>query len=435
MEVATTANFYCSRRQASPSRSAPGPHPGRSRLTYDRALRTPVPYRSHLNDPALRALPTHRIPRQQRHRPRRHAVPRLPHFRIFAAPSPDVADAMIRSLESAYACFVEDLGWRSTGLSFRDAADAGPWTKVNVYNVGTGLGAAANTGTDEGFGMSFINVEAAYLTTPSVTVHEYGHCLTYAAGAWIEQWNTGAWWESVANFVADLWLTSDLHWRLVPGHRRRYPNTGNYYQAWPFLYYIYANPDEFPGLGRATFPGVWTQYEPNSQVTPLHVIQKLAGTTRVQDVVAKYWARMAFLDIAHPKAQALFERDRARLNYQNLDPAGAAGTYRPKAARRPQYMGANIIPLKGTGGGPVSAKITASAPFSATLAIRAADKKTVQYVELVDGAAEATVDAGSEAMLVVVNTPAEILNFDPFKLTDVERQALDYTLTLTGATA
>ncbi|PKS10928.1 hypothetical protein jhhlp_002686 [Lomentospora prolificans] len=375
-----------------------------------------------------------------------------PHFRIFAAPSNDVADSMIRSLESAYTCFVDHLGWRSTGLSFRDASDAGPWTKVNVYNVGSGLGAAANTGTDEGTGMSFINVEAAYLTTPSVTVHEYGHCLTYAAGAWIEQWNTGAWWESVANFVADTWLTSDL----CAQARTQYnqpggdslielnkiigdsfqvivdgsANTGNYYQAWPFLSYIYNNPDNYTGLGLATFPGVWSQYEPNSQVTPLHVIQKLAGDTKIQTVVGRYWARMAFVDIGHPKAQAMFERDRARLNYQNLDSTGN-GSYKPKAPRRPQYMGANIIPLKGTGA--ISAKVTASRPFTGTLVVRGADKE-VQYIDLVDGTGEATVEAGGEAMLVVANTPAELLNYDPFKLTDVEKQPLDYTLTLTGAT-
>ena len=375
------------------------------------------------------------------------------HFRIYNAPSNDVADNMIRSLESAYTCFVTHLGWRSTGLSFRDKEDKGPWTKVNVYNVGTGLGAAANTGTDDKAGMSFINVEAAYLTTPSVTVHEYGHCLTYAAGSWIEQWVTGAWWEAVANFVADTWLTSDL----CAEARAEYDqpggdslidlnknigdsfqiivdgstNTGNYYQAWPFLSYIYNNPDNYTGLGLATFPGVWTEYEPNSQVTPLHVIQKLVGETKVQDIVGRYWARMAFVDIGHPKAHEAFEKNRSKFNYQNLDPAGN-GSYRVKPARRPQYMGASIVPLKGTGA--ISANITASSmPFTATLAVRGADK-AVRYIDLVDGAGEATVEAGGEAMLVVVNTPDALINYDPFKLTDVEKKGLDYTVTLAGAT-
>jgi len=36
-----------------------------------------------------------------------------PHFRIYDAPSIAIADNASRSLEAAYACFVEDLGWRA----------------------------------------------------------------------------------------------------------------------------------------------------------------------------------------------------------------------------------------------------------------------------------------------------------------------------------
>ena len=380
-----------------------------------------------------------------------------PHFRIYDVPSEALADSALASLESAYTCFVTDLNWRSPGLGFQTApSDEGPRYKVNVYNVGTGLGAAANTGLDWDTGMSFINVEAAYVGEASVTVHEFGHSLTYAAGSWIEQWVTGAWWEPVANFVADTWLTSDLcasareahgqprgdslinlrktvgdSWQVIVDGS---PDTGNYYDAWPFLAYVHRNPDGYAGLGLAAFPGVWTAYEPGSNVTPLHVLQALAAPARIQEVVGRYWARMAYVDIGHEKAREAFERARAagELDYGNLDALGD-GRYRVRAGRRPQYMGANINPLRGTGY-TVWVRVEADMAFTATLAVRGRDG-VVRYVDLVDGIGEAAVEEGAEASLVVANTPETLINYDPFELTDEVRRGLDYTVELGGATA
>lgn len=377
-----------------------------------------------------------------------------PHFRIYDAPTDALADSALASLESAYTCFVTHLHWRSSGLSFlTEPSDDGPRYKVNVYNVGTGLGAAANTGLDWDSGMSFINVEAAYVGEPTVTVHEYGHCLTYAAGSWIEQWVTGAWWEAVANFVADTWLTSDLcaeareeygqpggdslinlqkivgdSWQVIVDGT---PDTGNYYEAWPFLAYVHNNPDNYTGLGLATFPGVWTEYDRGSNVTPLHVLQKLAEPAKIQEIVGRYWARMAYMDIGNEKAREAFERERGGLKYEKLDSVGA-GRYRVKAGRQPLYMGANIVPLSGTGA--VSVRVSSEMPFTATLAVKGADGM-VNYVDLVDGVGDATVEEGGEASLVVANTPDELINYDPFELTDEVRRGLDYTVEISGATA
>jgi len=182
-----------------------------------------------------------------------------PHFRIYGATSDSLADGAIAMLEAAYTCFVTDLGWRSPGLSFRNfESQNGPWNKLNVYQVDTLPGAAANTPTDLTLGLAWLNVVKTYMTEASVVVHEFGHALTYAAGppGWIDQGRTGAWWETVANFVADTYLTSgkcasargkynqkegntlidfkvikDSHQVIVDGTR----DTGNYYQAWPFL--------------------------------------------------------------------------------------------------------------------------------------------------------------------------------------------------------
>ncbi len=81
-------------------------------------------------------------PKQRRRPPTSRRTPRsapggarfkdYPHFRIYGAPNDSVADAGSRMLEAAYSCFVGDLGWRSTGLSFRTEADDGPFYKLNV---------------------------------------------------------------------------------------------------------------------------------------------------------------------------------------------------------------------------------------------------------------------------------------------------------------
>ena len=172
-------------------------------------------------------------------------------------------------------------------------------------------------------------------------------------------------------------------------------------------------------------------YKKNSNETPLHVMERIIAPVKIQALVARYWARMAFVDIGHPKAQAAFNSQRKSLNYANLDSQGN-GRYRVKSARRPRYMGANIIPLKGTGN--IVANVTADTSFTATLAIKAANG-VVRYVDMLGGNGKATVAGDEEAMLVVVNTPASLLLFDPFKLTAVENTSVDYQLQLTGATA
>jgi hypothetical protein len=376
-----------------------------------------------------------------------------PHFRVYAAPNDSVADATAAPLEAAYACFVTDLGWRSTGLSFRQETDDGPWYKLNVYRVDDLPGAAANTGTDQREGLAFLNVVTRYLTDPGITVHEFGHAMTYAAHWWIDQGRTGAWWETIAQFVADTYLTSslcararqqfsqpegatladlkkvigDAHQVIVDGTR----NSGNYYQAWPFLVYLFYNPDGTAGLGTSIFPNVWTKYKKNSNETPLHVLDRLVAPGRIRDVVARYWARMAFVDIGHAKMKALFATQRRSLNYANLD-ALAGGKYRVKTARQPRYMGANLIPLKGTGS--MGVNVTATTPFTASLAVKASSG-SVRYIELPKGSGEAVIAAGEEAMLVVVNTPDTLYLYDPFSLSREVSQGLDYQVQLTGVTA
>ena len=372
------------------------------------------------------------------------------HFRVIGA-SGAAADAALKQLEAAYSCFVETLCWRSSGLSINGTSDAGPHYKMNIYSVGSLGGAAGQMFSDARAGLSYLKVGMSYLADPTVTVHEYGHALTYHEEGWVEQTRTGAWWETVANFVADTYLTSPLcekarakfgqaegrtlidlnkvignsHQVIVDGSS----GSGNYYQAWPFLTYLTNNPDRYPGLGPTALREMFRKHMRNNE-TPLHVLARIATPTSVQKIVGRYWARMAYLDIGHKKAQEAFMSGRARLNFANLDMTGA-GAYRVKAGRQPRYFGANIIPLEATG--KVTVEVTSSAPFTATLAIRASSG-TVRYVELADGAGEATVASGEEASLVVVNTPTMLSLYDPFMITGDVARGLDYQVRLTGAT-
>jgi hypothetical protein len=205
--------------------------------------------------------------------------------------------------------------------------------------------------------------------------------------------------------------------------------SGNYYESWPFITYLTNNPDNIEGLGKFALRNMFRKYKKGTNETPLHAIAYITSTP-VREIVAKYWARMAFVDIGHAQAKSLFEKTRSKLNYSNLD--GSGGSYKPKAARTPKYFGANIIPLKVTGES-VDVKITATKSFIATLAVKKGGE--VKYVECPGGACTASVGAGEEAMLTIVNAPKELIMYDGFKLGGLGSEGLDYNLKLTGATA
>ncbi|OAL45877.1 hypothetical protein IQ07DRAFT_683789 [Pyrenochaeta sp. DS3sAY3a] len=377
------------------------------------------------------------------------------HFRVYGATGTTATNAL-NMLEGAYECYVGALGWRSSGLGFKDTTDDdGPWTKVNVYSVSALSGAAGVMHSDFATGMSWLEVVTQYLATPGVTIHEFGHGMTYAAQTWVDQGRTGAWWETVANWFADTYKTSPL----CASARSKFSQTatateidlnkvigdsfqvlvdgsqgsGNYYEAWPFLSYLTYNPDNFAGLGTNTVRESFAKYSKGSNETPLHTFARLSTGASIQKVVGRYWARMAFVDIGHPTAQSVFLSQRARINYANLDSQGN-GAYKVKSARRPQYMGANIIPLKKTGDVSVTAKISTTGTYTATLSIRNTSSGATRYVDFVSGSATAAVTSAEEAAVVVANTP-NLIQYDPFSLSTEAKASLDYTLTLTGATA
>ncbi|KAF2405126.1 hypothetical protein EJ06DRAFT_545709 [Trichodelitschia bisporula] len=373
-----------------------------------------------------------------------------PHFRVYGA-SDSQADAAIKELEAAYNCLVETIGWRSSGLSYNTASNAGPYYKMNIYGVSSLGSAAGQMFSDARSGMSYLKVLKGSLPDPKVTVHEYGHALTYHERLWVDQTRTGAWWETLAQYIADLYMTSpaceksrakfgqkegrtivDLI-RVIGGSYQVIVDgsaaTGNQYQAWPFFAYLTYNPDNYPGLGQTAVRDMIRKYKPKSNDDPLFALARVT-TTPVQTIVGRYWARMANGDIGHKQIKEVFMSTRGRLNQANVE--GSSGSYKGKAARQPRYMGANIIPLKGSGA--ITAKITADMAFTATFAVRGQGGAT-RYVDFENGNGKVSLAPGEEASLVVVNTPKNLIPYDAFKIPTEANRGLSYQVQLTGATA
>ncbi|KAL4938263.1 hypothetical protein BDV06DRAFT_231954 [Aspergillus oleicola] len=376
-------------------------------------------------------------------------------FRIYGATGAE-AETALQMLESAYTCFVTNLGWRSSGLSYNSDSDdtADAWYKENIYSVSSIDGGAAGVmSSDYTTGYSYVQVVSDYLTDPSVTVHEYGHALTYHTKNWVDQTATGAWWEPLANWFADTFMTSDL----CASARSKYSqstgtsvidvakvigdsyqvivdgstDTGNYYQSWPILTYITNNPDNFTGLGNDAVLQLIEKYKVGSNETPLHTLSRLVGDTSLAKVIGRYWAHMAYVDIGSQSANEVFLQQRETLNYANLE-AGSDESYTVKSARQPQYMGANINPITVSGSGNVSVTVSSQSAFTATLAIRDTDAGSVRYVDLENGKGEVTVSGSEEASLVVANTPASPIDYDAFDLSSEVTAGLDYSVTITG---
>lgn len=369
-----------------------------------------------------------------------------------------LVDQGLEHLEAAYECFVNRWGFRSAALPLLQ--DQGPYYKLNVYSTTT-LNAGGAMGANDRAGLSFFELKDNAIQSPNVTVHEYGHCLNYSAYNWNGQNATGAWWESVANFFTDTYFTDPLcedvrASRGLPRSMNTIINleanialsylpivhTRNYYQAWPFLTYITHNPDQYSGLGRLVLKDMFDNHRRNNE-TPLHVLARLSDTP-IQTIIGRYWARMAYLDIDHPKAQQRFF---AALNdggfkqraFANLDDLGG-GRYRVKEAKRPQYAGANIIPLNVTAQS-ISVSLSnlgnglEGSNYSATLAIRNTGNGNIRYVDLVSGVNQVNLSSSEELSLVVANTPDNLIQFNAFESSETTADSigLNYEVELTNA--
>jgi hypothetical protein len=223
-------------------------------------------------------------------------------------------------------------------------------------------------------------------------------------------------WEPVIN---------NAHLVLVDGT----PGKANYYQSWPFLAYLTYNPDNIKGLGKFAVRDMIRSFKRPSSETPLHSLAKIIAPTSINEVVTKYWARVAVGEVGHPSSRARFESARRGLNFASLEKAGAG--YVVKDARAPKYMGAGVHPIKGTG--KVSVQITSEMPFTAMFSVRT-KSGTVNLVALPKGVGEITVGPGDEAALVVVNTPNAMIIYNGFEIAkSAAAKTLSYKINISGA--
>jgi hypothetical protein len=223
-------------------------------------------------------------------------------------------------------------------------------------------------------------------------------------------------WEPVIN---------KAHLVLVDGT----PGKGQYYESWPFLGYLTYNPDNIKGLGKTCVRDMIRTFKRPSKETPLHSLAKIIAPTPVNEVVARYWARVAVGEIGHPKSRSVFQSARGRLDFASLDRTG--DEYTIKAARAPKYMGAGLHPIKGSG--TMSIKITAETPFTAMVSIRASSG-AVRLVKLPDGAGKMTVAKDEDAALVVVNTPNSLIIYNGFEIAkSAAAKTMSYKIKISGA--
>ncbi|AJQ92948.1 DUF6055 domain-containing protein [Gynuella sunshinyii] len=361
-------------------------------------------------------------------------------------------------LEGAYDYYVDERGFRSPGLPVNSRFQ-GPY-KLNVYSV-TDLDAGGVMGFDAYAGLSYLVVNSNYMGAEEVYVHEFGHSLTLSEYNWVDKGNTGAWWETTAEWVADTYMGSSQHAAVARRYGRStnqsildpYAVIGrsylsiihadNRYSNWPFLAYLSNNPDGLNGLNSNAVQQLIRQYQ--GQETPIHTLNRMVSPVTAQTVMAYYNARLAYMDIGRSAVQQrLFDvinydafRDQA---YRNLYAAGNS-VYRVYDERKPMYGGSNIVPLTITGNGTVDIQVSnlgngrSDSAFTAIVAIRSYDTGAIRYQVCPDGRATITVDDREEATLVVTNTPTALYTYDAFssQAGDPELVGLNYQVRLNGA--
>ncbi|KAF4552009.1 Hypothetical protein D9617_11g008560 [Elsinoe fawcettii] len=395
------------------------------------------------------------------------------HFRVYNTTAKRAAEAH-QHLEGAYDCFINVMGHDDTGVSIYNSTKTGPYWKSNVFTAKTD-GVLGFVTSDYQTGLAYMVMNTTAINMSSVLVHEYGHILTYHAVN-AKFWQSSraiGWAEPIAQLFSELYTSSKYcassrtkvndkegwtlfspevviyysYLTLIDANKdRRYPN--NEYFTWPFLHYLSMNIDKYPGLGRDTAKKIFRRYDSSANETPFHTLQRIIGNTvTVQSMVAKYWARMSYIDFQDVKWYTNYYYSSWRVNYDNLN-VTAANTYRVKTALQPRYLGANIIPLLVNGTGQNTIRITASMPFSATLAILGADKNVTNTRYLTVPAVVAaqaknvvkqikfSLQDGEDATLSVANTPNALLMYDARGTAEGDvAKGLDYTVKFTGKLA
>jgi hypothetical protein len=380
-------------------------------------------------------------------------------------------------LEGTWDCYVNKLGWRSSGLSTSNTDGRPPYYKTNYFIIDNLVQYGFSGRTYQLFdntGAGFVVVDSDYITQLGVMSHEYGHVLSMAEPAWWNQQNTYGWAETLGNYVAETYR-SDLcsssretandtigtggtafqAFMVIGQSYRSLVDPQNKYMAWPFLSYLTYNLDNYAGFGANTVRTMFDTYNAKANETPLHTINRMAVSsgTSVQKLIGKYWARMAFANYGNPVAQNYFRYLQDGLDYNNtFAVAGGDGNkYQVYPDRAPRYFGASIIPLQNLNSTSLTATVTAQTSYTAYLVVQAVNEGIrfgnkygeIKYIELVNSngqggtvkTASTEIGEGDEVMLVVANTPDKLLMYDATQAdTGPTAVGMDFTFTLDGAT-
>ncbi|MBQ8928011.1 MAG: N-acetylglucosamine-1-phosphate uridyltransferase [Oscillospiraceae bacterium] len=359
--------------------------------------------------------------------------------------------------EKLWQCYGEYLGMENMNVDIygRSAQKY----KTNIYLTYTGLDQYpdgwAFMSAEDGYGIEIISPNA--MLDDLTISHEFGHVVTMQQKAWVDQDITGAWWEPLANWFREMYLSSPYYtgntrtcW-FEPYTRNlslTLPHGRNYYEVWPFLVYISYNPDNLPGLGMDAVKRIISEAQPNEY--PFDTITRLFGTD-AQVVFGHYAKRMATFDFGAQEAyQDEWNRKLAaspfywNLFYTVLEDDGAGWLEVPQE-EAPMQSGLNVVPLTLTGD-TVTASLKglsddSNAAWQACIVTVDANGNE-SYSDLFGAGEEASISAQGavSAYLTVSAMPKNLVAVNAFHKDDVstykngaERRRYPYAVKLTGA--
>ncbi|MBR3418671.1 MAG: N-acetylglucosamine-1-phosphate uridyltransferase [Oscillospiraceae bacterium] len=372
-----------------------------------------------------------------------------------------VSDAFLQrnlaDYEKLWKCYGEFLGM--TDMNVDIYGKSAQKYKTNVYLTNTGLAQYpegwAFMSAEDGYGIEIISPEA--MLDDLTIAHEFGHVVTMQQKAWVDQEITGAWWEPLANWFREMYLSSSYYTGTVrtcwfePYIRNlnmAYPHGRDYYEVWPFLVYLETNPDDLPGLGQFAVKRLISEAKPGEY--PFDTITRLFGTD-VQTVFGHYAKRMATFDLGAREAyraefaQKLKDAPYYRNLFYTVPQDTGSGWLQAPQWESPMQGGINVIPLQITGG-EITAELRglsddANAAWQACIVTEDASGN-VRYSDLFGSGETAAVSAAgmTKAYLTVSAMPETLYPVNAFHKekgspyrTGDERRRYPYEIRLTGA--
>ena len=369
----------------------------------------------------------------------------------------DFLQRNLRDYEQLWKCYGEYLGMENMNVDIygRSAQKY----KTNIYLTYTGLDQYpdgwAFMSAEDGYGIEIISPNA--MLDDLTIAHEFGHVVTMQQKAWVDQDITGAWWEPLANWFREMYLSSEYYsgntktcWfePYIRNLSLTLPHGRNYYEVWPFLVYISYNPDNLPGLGIDAVKRIISEAKSNEY--PFDTITRLFGTD-AQTVFGHYAKRMATFDFGAQDAyRNEFSNKLAQspfywnLFYTVLQDNGSGWLQVPQE-EAPMQSGLNVVPLSITGD-TISAELRgasddANAAWQACIVTVDADGNE-SYSQLFGSGESVSVSANGavSAYLTVSAMPKELVKINAFHKDNVssykdgaERRRYPYEVKLSGA--